>query len=184
MTQYIRLVFNETLRADAVSDPTCYVIAGPAPIPVITFCSFADADSKVVDALVSGAFTSGSTYTVTVSGIYDIDNNIINPMHKTIDLNGVAVLDCTFGWDVPVDHDIIPDANNTRSVGDLTHEFKNGFFTGTVIVGKNTRQGYAELVPVGESVAGTNSIFRDADNADALTYKDGAGILHVIAFVP
>jgi hypothetical protein len=180
MTQYIRLVFNEELRTDAISDPTHYVISGPAPTPVVTSCSFADADHKVVDALVSGVFVSGGSYTITVSGIYDVDNNIINPMHKTIDLNGVALLTCTFGWDTPIDHDPIPLTNNTYNLGSATKGLKNGFFTGTVIVGRNTQQGYATLVPVGESVASNNSIFLDADNADALTYKDGAGVLHDI----
>lgn len=179
MTQYIRLVFNEELRSDAVSDPTNFVIAGPSPTPVVTSCAFADTEHKVIDALASGTFTAGGHYTITVSGIYDVDGNIIDPTHKTIDLDGVAVLYCTFGWDTPVDHDIIPATTNTYDIGSVLKEFKDGHFAGELSAG-NVSVNFAGLATIDPATADNYSLFFDSTNANKLSYKDGAGVTHEV----
>lgn len=81
-------------------------------------------------------------------------------------------------WATPVDADIIPDGPNTRDLGAVGSEFKDGYFFGKLTVGGGIDPTYLQLTPTTSASVLNGSFFLDSADGDQLKFKDIAGVDH------
>jgi hypothetical protein len=82
-------------------------------------------------------------------------------------------------WSTPVNAIITPDGNGTRDLALTGTRFKDAYFSGEVAAG-NTSVNFSEMAPVTPASVSNYSVFLDSTNSNALSYKNGAGVVTTI----